>query len=186
MRKHIPNHAKLVFKGTRHDVYQWEEEMFDGTKGIFEAVRRKDGVTIVAVVGDKIMVNSEEQPFIGKFLGLPAGEAEGEDSLQDAKRELLEETGYVSDDWEHWFTSEPKTSARLFFDNHFFIARDCRKVAEPRFDSGERMEVVLRTFDEFISMWDNPDFRNIELSPMLEAASFDASKKEELRRKIFG
>jgi ADP-ribose pyrophosphatase len=186
MRKEIPKYARLVFKGTRHEVYQWDEEMFDGTRGIFEAVKRKDGVTIVAIVGDKVMVNIEEQPFIGKFLGLPAGEVDGEILLEDAKRELLEETGYVSDDWEHWFTSEPKTSARLFFDNHFFIARKCRKVGEPTFDSGERVEVVLRTFDEFISMWNNPDFRNIELAPILEEAALDETKKKELRRKLFG
>jgi ADP-ribose pyrophosphatase YjhB (NUDIX family) len=32
---------------------------------------------------------------------IPAGHSDGEDLLKAAKRELLEETGYVSDEWKH-------------------------------------------------------------------------------------
>ncbi|KKP89624.1 MAG: NUDIX hydrolase [Candidatus Moranbacteria bacterium GW2011_GWC2_37_73] len=32
----IPEHAKKVFSGTFFDVYQWEQEMFDGSKKIKE------------------------------------------------------------------------------------------------------------------------------------------------------
>ena len=35
----VPKQAKRVFKGVIFDVYQWEQEMFDGTKEIFEKLK---------------------------------------------------------------------------------------------------------------------------------------------------
>lgn len=40
--KKIPDHAELVFKGVLHDVYQWQQEAFDGSFLTFEAIRRRN------------------------------------------------------------------------------------------------------------------------------------------------
>ena len=42
MSKKIPNHARLVFKGILHHIYQWEQEMFDGSVQTFEAIKKND------------------------------------------------------------------------------------------------------------------------------------------------
>ena len=42
----IPANAKKVFHGVIFDVYQWEQEMFDGTKEIFEKLKRPDTVVV--------------------------------------------------------------------------------------------------------------------------------------------
>ena len=57
--------------------------------------------------------------------------SKAEDALACAKRELLEETGYESDDWAHLLTVP---SNATIADNyaHVFMARNCRKVSECR------------------------------------------------------
>lgn len=59
----IPDHAQLVFTGKTFDVYQWEQEMFDGSTKTFEKLRRNHSIDIVAVDQDKkIYILEEEQP----------------------------------------------------------------------------------------------------------------------------
>jgi ADP-ribose pyrophosphatase len=54
----------------------------------------------------------------------------GEDPEQAVQRELLEETGYQSDQWQHLgsFTIDAN---RHVGTGHFFLARDARRVAAP-------------------------------------------------------
>lgn len=179
--KKIPDHAKVVFKGILHDIYHWEQEMFDGTFSTFEAIKHKDTVTIVAIVGDKIIINNEEQPNRAPFVAVPGGVAEDDcDILQNAQRELLEETGYESINWEEWFVSDVLEHSKLEWDNHFFVARDCKKTQEPQLDSGEKIETRLITLEEFIEIRNEPSFRNKELIPILADAANNIERKEEL------
>jgi len=64
----------------------------------------------------------------------------GEDPAETARRELLEETGHVSDRWVSlgWCTPNPAVQ-----DNrcHPFLALDCRSVAGPHPDPSERLRV---------------------------------------------
>lgn len=116
----IPNHAKKVFSGVFHDVYQWEQEMFDGSFQTFEGLKRKDAVTILAITTDnKIIINNEEQPTVGRFISLPGGNSEGNGFLNEAKRELEEETGYTSNEWRAWFDSDILYYGKMEWNNHF-------------------------------------------------------------------
>jgi ADP-ribose pyrophosphatase len=187
MYKKIPDNAKLVFKGVRHDVYQWDQEMFDGSTAVFEAIKRQDSVTIVTIVGDKIMVNNEEQPGKPPFRALPGGELEeGQTPLENAKRELLEETGYSSDTWEAWFVSDVLKAGTVDWNNHFFIARNARKTHEPQLDAGEKIEVMFMNLEEFIEFRNNPRARNKDLFPILEKAADSEEEKEKLKTLLFG
>ncbi len=64
----------------------------------------------------------------------------GEDALAAAKRELLEETGYVSDDWKHLLTVP---SHATIADNYayIFMAAGCRKSREQSLDETEFLKV---------------------------------------------
>jgi len=180
----MPGDAKLVFKGELFEVWQWQQEMFDGSKAIFERIVGQDSVQVIAVVGSEIMIQDQEQPArVSKFLSLPGGRCEwGEDSLACAKREFLEETGYASDDWELLQNVSPM--GKMAWTIYTYIARDCRKVAEPHLDAGEKIENRLISFDEFTKLEDEPRFRS--LAPTLIRAQYDGSKRAELQRRIFG
>ena len=88
----LPKNAERVFKGVIFDIYQWEQEMFDGSTETFERILRPDLVCLIATVGDKIMVLDQEQPARPPFISLPGGrmDMEGETPLDTAKRELRE------------------------------------------------------------------------------------------------
>ena len=70
-----------------------------------------------------------------------------EDPLAAAKRELLEETGYVSDQWRHLITIP---SNATLADNyaHVYFADQCRKVGNQDLDETEFMNVTRRSGTE--------------------------------------
>lgn len=98
-----PDHAKEVFTGEIFTIYQWEQEMYNGQVQVFESAVRSNTATVIAITeNEQILRQIQEQPHKpAPFYSLPGGRIErGEDALEGAKRELLEETGYASDDWE--------------------------------------------------------------------------------------
>src|SRR3989338_338565 len=100
----IPPHAKRVFQGVIFDVYQWEQEMFDGTRAIFEKLKRPDTVVVFPVLPDgKIILTEQEQPGKKPFIGATGGRIdEGEEVLAAARRDLLEESGYEASEFILW------------------------------------------------------------------------------------
>lgn len=180
--KKIPDNAKKVFEGIIFDVYHWEQEMFDGSFTTFEVLKKRDSVTVVALVEDTIVLNEGEQPGRDPFIALPGGMCElGEDSLSNAKRELLEETGLSSEDWSLWFISDPWKAAKVEWNNYFYIAKKCKKIAEPRLDPGEKITNQYVTFEEFLELRNNPRGRNKDLIPILEKAAHNGEEKQKLK-----
>lgn len=156
MRK-IPEHAKIIFRGILHNVHQWEQEMFDGSFQTFEGISRRDAVTTLGVTPDnRIIINYEEQPGVKAFISLPGGNSEGLDFLEDAKRELEEETGYTSLGWREWFSSDILYYEKMDWNNNFFIAKNCVQTDKPTDDPGEKIETKLVTFEEFIDITQLP------------------------------
>ncbi len=159
----LPENAKKVFKGVLFDVYQWEQEMFDGSKEIFEKLKRSDTANIIAFTEDrKVIVLEQEQPYKGKFYSLPGGRIEdGESPEEGAKRELLEETGYEAGTLELFNSSQ--IISKLDWINYVFVAKGCRKVSEQNLDAGEKIKVDLVDFDEFLEMIFSQKIKSSEL-----------------------
>ncbi len=179
--KKIPDHAQKVFDGILFDVYHWEQEMFDGSEQLFEAIKKRDSVTVIAVYENKIAIDQEEQPGRQLFTTLPGGVCKPNiTTLENAKRELREETGLVSEDWSLWFISDPFHSTKIEWDNYFYIARNCSKIGEPMLDPGEKIQTSFISFDEFLELRNNPRGRNRDLFTILETAS----KHEDERKKL--
>lgn len=180
--KKIPDNATKVFEGVIFDVYHWQQEMFDGSYATFEALKKRDTVTTIAVCNNTIIVNEEEQPGREPFLSLSAGVCEYNFSpLENAQRELLEETGHTSDSWQEWFVSDPLQHTKIDWNNYFFIAKECKKIAEQKLDPGEKIKVTFATFDEFLELRHNSKFRHKELIPLLEKAANDEKEKQTLK-----
>lgn len=87
----------------------------------------------------------------GREYGSRGASLASEDALEAAKRELLEETGYASDDWTHLLTVP---SNATIADNyaHIYMAKNCRKSGEQNLDETEFLNVKKYSSTEIEEM----------------------------------
>ena len=93
-------HDGSFLKFVHHDI---EIEVDPPIKAIRQFVLHPGGVCIVPVTaeGKIILVEQYRKPVEQVILEIPAGKIDaGEETLTTAKRELKEETGYSSEDWQ--------------------------------------------------------------------------------------
>lgn len=168
------------------DVYQWPEKLFDGSVATFEMLKGNDSVAVIAVSeSGEILYTDEEQPGRAPFLSVIAGGVEdGEGPLSAAKRELLEEAGLESSDWELleiWENHE-----RLEWSFHLFVARGCKTGRAPDPGPGERVTVRRSDWEGFVKVVrDDPRFRIRELNAKFLRLTVDG-ELDQYRRKVLG
>ena len=100
------------------------------------------------------------------ILELPGGAMEaGDDSpMHAARRELLEETGYTSDTFIQigCVSPNPANQTNLIYS---FLALNVEKVAVQNLDETEEIEVLLKPFNEVISMAKNGElFQSMQVT----------------------
>lgn len=182
-RQPIPPHAKKVFTGVMFDVYQWEQELYDGSTTLFEKLKRPDTVVVFPVLDDgRILLTEQEQPGNAPFIGAAGGRVDaGEDALEAVKRELLEETGYEASEYTLWHAEQP--ASKIEWAVLIFVAKGLKKVADINLDAGEKIKLKPVTFDELIEIaTGNENFAEREIVPHLLRAKIDPAKMEELRQ----
>lgn len=185
-RQPLPEDAKRVFSGVLFDVYQWEQKLFDGKTTTFEKLKRNDSAVVIPVLEDgTLLLEEDEQPGRNTVLTFPGGQGEeGEDPETVARRELLEETGYTADTLTLWHAAQP--SSKIEWAIYTYIAKGCRKVAEPALDGGERITLRAVTLDELIELADDPIFQNKEMVIDLVKARYDKEVRASLEKLLFG
>ena len=138
--KGIPANAELMFEGIILDVYQWDQPDFSGSTLRFEMLKRWDSVAVLAITDDdKILINYEQQPHVGKFIDIPAGRHDypKENEEQAAKRELVEETGYKFKNWK-LVKCVPNT-IKIDSILYIFVAWEEISRQNQKLDSGEKI-----------------------------------------------
>lgn len=145
----IPAHATQVFSGTIFDVYQWQQEMFDGSTETFEMLRRPDAALVIAIDGNQIVMQDEEQPGgIVEKDRLPGGRVEpGESSLEGAKREVAEELGHEYEKWALLEVTQPAIKIEWFV--YVYVAVNKIKEFPTAHEPGEKIQTRLVSFGEF-------------------------------------
>ena len=111
----------------------------------FYVLEYPDWVNVIAITEDgKFVMERQYRHGLGKTcFELPAGVIEeGEDPLDAAKRELMEETGYGEGTWRKIMTVSGNSSTT---DNlsHCYVAEGVRKISGQHLDSTEDLEIVL-------------------------------------------
>ena len=139
----------------------------------FYAITINDAAAIVALddAGNIILKKEYRHCYQEKLIEIPAGVLEAsEDPPKAAKRELLEETGYTSDQWTY-LGKTVESSAKLTNYMHIFLAENCKKVSKQKLDYGEDIEVIEVDFDHAIQMiMNNEIICNSSIGAILKVA----------------
>ena len=120
-----------------------------------------DYVNVVAVTeeGEFVCFRQVKYGLEGDTLAIVGGfMEEGEEPLAAAKRELLEETGYESNDWVSLgrYRVDPNRGIAM---GNLFLARNARSVAPPDADDLEEQELIFLTRAEVESALASGEFK---------------------------
>lgn len=145
--------GRRVYDGALLKVHRDTVRLPDGSEGVREYIRHPGAVAIVPLFDDgRVLLERQfRYPHRREFIELPAGKLEpGEPHLDTAKRELLEETGYVAQEWTRLgviHTSIAYTDEAI----DLFVAGKLA-LQERKLDQGEFLELLIVDFSEAIAM----------------------------------
>ena len=132
----------LVYEGNFMQVRKDRVRLPDGSESSREYLTHPGAVAVLALLDNGKLVMERQFRYAPQreFIELPAGKIDhGEDTLLTAQRELLEETGYVANEWIHLATTWPcigYADERM----EYFLARGLTHVGS-KLDDGEFLEV---------------------------------------------
>ncbi len=122
----------------------------DGQSHDFYVIDSPDWVNVIAVTPEEkiVLIKQFRHGTEEITLEIPSGIIESRESpLECAKRELLEETGFTSSQWERIGEVRPNPAIMSNYCTTF-LALDCEKTAETSFDGTEDIETLLVSHQE--------------------------------------
>lgn len=134
----------------RRDTVQQPNRRVRRSSHVFEY---PDWVDVIALTDtfDVVLVDQYRHAVGQVRTEFPAGTVDNsEGPLAAIKRELLEETGYASEDW-HLIGSAPVNPALQTNRIHSFLALGTRRIAEQDLDEGEAIDVREMPLPAFIA-----------------------------------
>ena len=105
--------SDLIFQNPWIELYQDKVEIRTGKKMHYTWYKSSDVAVIVPFLNEDTLVMIRQYRYLLRkvLLEFPAGHIEdGEDAEKTAKRELLEETGYIAKEIQHVYTYHPSVS----------------------------------------------------------------------------
>lgn len=164
-----------IFK-VREDVCERDS---DKKTANFFVIENPDWVNVIALTGDKQVVLIEQFRHGSDeiVLEIPGGLIDGDEQEETAaKRELLEETGYSSNEFVYLGKSRPNPAIQNNWVYHF-AALNCEKTEETAFDEHESVVTKLVSLNEIPGLIED---ERITHSLVLAAFyKFDALKRKE-------
>jgi len=139
---------ETVYSGYRK-ITRKKFKMPDESTSDFDIVDTKDFACILPLTSsNEVILTRQFRPGTEEVIEEPPSGyiEEGEDPLETARRELLEETGYTGD---IVFLRTHVVSAYSTERAYFYLATSCRKVQEPKLDSTEYIEIIKMPLEEF-------------------------------------
>lgn len=141
----------VVYDGAFMKVHRDTVMLPDGRQASREFIRHPGAVVVLPVFddGSVLLERQFRYPLNQVFIEFPAGKIDsGEPSLECAKRELLEETGYTAATWEFVCTIH---NAIGYADEHLdlYLARGLT-AGERKLDEGEFLDVFTASVPELL------------------------------------
>ena len=136
--------SKTVYRGRLLDVREDEVRLPDGSTSRREYIVHPGAAVMLAMPDDRSVIIERQYRYAlrSHVYELPAGKIDaGEDPLDTAKRELLEETGYRAREWRHLVSTYPVvgySNERI----ELYLARDLEHVGHA-LDDGEFLDVLV-------------------------------------------
>ena len=120
--------SKESYKTPYFSVHEDEVVRPDGSPGKYYVIEQKSGISIVPVTAENnIYLIGQYRYTTNQFSWeVPAGGYEGGDLTEEAGRELLEETGLVSEEWEKIGTFQVLNGSANHL-NEVFLAKSVRQ-----------------------------------------------------------
>lgn len=145
--------SEKIFEGKIIRVYKDEVLLDSGRRTDREVIEHKGAVACLPFIGrdEVILVKQYRYPVRKELLEIPAGLIERrENPLYAVKRELLEETGYSTNNIEHIldFYTSPGYSNEIL---HLFFAYNLKKET-PNLDYDEKIRPRLLPLSESLNM----------------------------------
>ena len=149
--KEIQVDSELAYDGHFLKVHRDKVRLPDGKHSSREYIKHPGAVVVLPVFDDgRVLLERQfRYPLHDVFIEFPAGKIDpGEDPLDCAKRELVEETGYTARDWQFVCTIH---NAIAYSDEHLdiFIARGLTPGVS-KLDDGEFLETFTATVPEML------------------------------------
>lgn len=156
MEKWKTNHSEQLINNHWIKVRKDAVELPNGQKiDDFYAITINNAAAIVAVDEKENIILKREYRYCyeRELVEIPAGTFEENETrgFEVAKRELLEETGYSSSEWEY-IGATVESSAKLTNYMHMYVAYNCRKVSEQKLDKTEDIEVLVVPIEQAVDM----------------------------------
>ena len=153
--------SETIYNGKVIDLKKDTVLLENGTSATREVVVHSGGVCVIPVMenNDLLFVKQFRYPFSDVLLELPAGKLnKGEDHYECGKRELLEETGAVPDEYSYLGLVYP-TTAYLTEKIYLYIAKGLH-FSEQKLDDDEFLDVVKIPLDKAFEMVMNDEIRD--------------------------
>lgn len=182
----IPKCAKKVFQGEIFSVYRWKQKNYKGETDIYEMIEREDTVEILAVTKQKkIIVLKQKQPDSDKwYYCLPGGRIDdGEKPHEAALRELKEETGHAPEKMKLWFSYFP--SRKIDWNVYNYIAKGCSKKFSQNLDGGEKIEVKLCSYRQFLDFAERKNLQISEIRNYMLKAKYNKKYGQVFKKFLF-
>lgn len=146
------NSSDIVHRGRIFDLKRENITLPNGATTNLDIIRHPGAALMVPLIEDQVIMIKQYRHAVGKFIWeLPAGTLNsGEDPLQCAKRELIEESGYSATEWHSLgkIVPVPAYSDEIIY---LFLAKQLQSAGQ-NLDNDEVLEVHHIKFSVALEM----------------------------------